>query len=283
MVNIFILNWNSLNLIIKRLTELNLIDDDIRVVVINNDDSVIKKESLIYYCSRHDLHIINNGGNLGYAGGNNSGLTYLKEKNYSGDIIIANPDVALTSLVIKSLLSARGCPNFGAAMTAAHDENGGKLYSHIKLVNGFQQKWLCDQTSVRFIGTDYVAGSLFLVAREVVDIIGLFDERYFLYWEEVDLSFRIKDAGFKLYSIPAVSILRTTNSISRVIRSQYYISRNSFLIKNKFPHKFKQYEHFLFILRVVAFNIKLCIQHRRIEPLFNVVKGVLDGLKLKLN
>ncbi len=161
-----------MDLIFRRLEELNSVDVELRVVVINNDESEIKKEILNYYCNRHELHLVNNGENLGYAGGNNSGLAYLKNNNYSGDIIIANADVTLSPSVIKSLLSARECQKFGAVMTAAHDENGLVLYSYIKLFNGFQQKWLCDQTSESFIGTDYVAGSFSCLIREFFSGIG---------------------------------------------------------------------------------------------------------------
>ncbi len=280
MVNIFILNWQSLNSIKKRVQEINDIKETLRVIVINNDSESIQSIEMTCICDCHELHVVNNGGNLGYAGGNNAGYEYLKKNNLDGDVIIANPDVSLSPEVIHSLLGARGLENFGAAMTAAHDEEGSILYRYITM-SGFGQKWKCDQSEQIFFKTDYVAGSLFIISREVLDKIGLFDERYFLYWEEVDLSFRIKDMGFELYSLTAVSIFRETNTLARIINSQYYLARNHFLLKNKFPRRFKNLDSILYIANLIASNIRFSLKSGTIKPLINVFKGLLDGLTFK--
>jgi hypothetical protein len=47
------------------------------------------------------------------------------------------------------------------------------------------------------LGTDYITGCAMLVRAEVFRKIGLFDEDFFLYWEDVDFSLRTKKAGFK--------------------------------------------------------------------------------------
>lgn len=277
MVNIFLLNWDSFSKIINRLQEINRIDDKIRVILINNDIKDIGQADVAHYCTFHELHIINNGQNLGYAGGNNSGYEHLRRNNLDGDIIIANPDVTLSSEIINSLLSARTLVNFGAAMTAAHNENGTVLYRYI-MMSGFIQKWKCDLES-DFCKTDYVAGSLFIISREVLDKIGLFDERYFLYWEEVDLSFRIKDAGYELYSLPSISILRETNSLPRTINALYYLSRNSFLLKFKFPKRFKKIDIIIYLFKMFVLGLKISLKSRTVQPLINVFKGFIDGLK----
>lgn len=277
MVNIFLLNWDSYSKIINRLQEINRIDEKIRVILINNDIKDIGQADVAHYCTCHELHIINNRQNLGYAGGNNSGYEHLLRNNLDGDIIIANPDVTLSSEIINSLLSARILVNFGAAMTAAHNEHGTVLYRYIN-ISGFSQKWKCDLES-DFCKTDYVAGSLFLISREVLDKIGLFDERYFLYWEEVDLSFRIKDAGYELYSLPSISILRETNSLSRTINALYYLSRNSFLLKIKFPKRFKKFDIIFYFFKMFILGLKISLKSRTVQPLINVFKGFIDGLK----
>lgn len=277
MVNIFLLNWQSLNSIKKRLQEINDIKEDLRIIVINNDSESLQAIDMICINNYHELHVVNNGYNLGYAGGNNAGYEYLKKYNLDGDVIIANPDVSLSEKVIHSLLDARELEKFGAAMTAAHNENGTVLYRYI-MMSGFIQKWKCDLES-DFCITDYVAGSLFIISREVLDKIGLFDERYFLYWEEVDLSFRIKDAGYELYSLPSISILRETNSLPRTINALYYLSRNSFLLKFKFPKRFKKFDIIIYLFKMFVLGLKISLRSRTVQPLINVFKGFIDGLK----
>lgn len=62
-----------------------------------------------------------------------------------------------------------------------------------------------DHASVR--ECDWVPGCYFLIRREVIDKTGLFDPRYFLYYEEVDLCRRIKQAGWKVVFYPHTSVV----------------------------------------------------------------------------
>ncbi len=49
---------------------------------------------------------------------------------------------------------------------------------------------------------DYGTGCALLVPREVFEKVGLFDERYFAYYEDLDFSFRVKEAGFRMILVP---------------------------------------------------------------------------------
>ncbi|HHF2865964.1 TPA: glycosyltransferase family 2 protein [Vibrio alginolyticus] len=278
MTNILLLNWNSVDLIIERLTELDNILAEIRVIIINNDDSALSIEELSMYC-RKEIHVVNNFANLGYAGGNNKGYIYLSENKLGGDIIIANPDVSLTQSAIDTLIFAKSMDNFGAAMTAAHDEFGIQLYDFIEL-NGFKQRWIVNKNKEEKCLTSYIAGSLFIVSRDVINKIGLFDERYFLYWEEVDLSLRIKHLGKNLYSFPKVSIQRDRNSIDRIVRSQYYLIRNSFILKKKFESDFSNIGHSMYLCHMFLVAFKLSLKVKSKSPFVNFFNGLKDGKKI---
>ena len=54
---------------------------------------------------------------------------------------------------------------------------------------------------------DWVPGCYYLVRREVVDRIGLFDPRYFLYFEEVDHCRRVRQAGWRVVYYPDTQVL----------------------------------------------------------------------------
>ncbi len=62
-----------------------------------------------------------------------------------------------------------------------------------------------DHASVR--DCDWVPGCFYLIRREVVEQVGLFDPRYFLYFEEVDHCFAVKRAGWKVVFFPDVSVV----------------------------------------------------------------------------
>ena len=54
---------------------------------------------------------------------------------------------------------------------------------------------------------DWVSGAAMLVRRAVIDQIGGLDERYFLFWEDADWCRRISDAGFRVWCVPAATIV----------------------------------------------------------------------------
>ncbi|POZ99712.1 glycosyltransferase family 2 protein, partial [Pseudomonas sp. MWU12-2312b] len=62
-----------------------------------------------------------------------------------------------------------------------------------------------DHNSVR--ECDWVPGCYYLIRREVIDQVGLFDPRYFLYYEEVDHCKRVKQAGWKVVYYPHTTVV----------------------------------------------------------------------------
>lgn len=76
-----------------------------------------------------------------------------------------------------------------------------RFFPWVKLVDDLD--W--DHASVR--ECDWVPGCYYLIRREVIDKVGLFDPRYFLYYEEVDHCRRVKEAGWKVVYYPHTSVV----------------------------------------------------------------------------
>jgi N-acetylglucosaminyl-diphospho-decaprenol L-rhamnosyltransferase len=76
-----------------------------------------------------------------------------------------------------------------------------KVFNGLRLVD--DMGW--DHSSVRHC--DWVVGCYYLVRREVIDQIGLFDPRYFLYFEEVDHCFAAKKAGWDVVFYPYTTVV----------------------------------------------------------------------------
>jgi len=75
------------------------------------------------------------------------------------------------------------------------------LFPWVRMVD--DMAW--DHASTR--ACDWVPGCYLLIRREVVDQVGLFDPRYFLYYEEVDWCFRAKKAGWQIHYVPDTSVV----------------------------------------------------------------------------
>ncbi|MBI5122239.1 glycosyltransferase family 2 protein, partial [Candidatus Roizmanbacteria bacterium] len=80
--------------------------------------------------------------------------------------------------------------------------------------------------------TDFVSGCAILIKRAVIEKIGMFDPKYYLYLEDVDLCERAKRAGFKLWYEPKAVLWHKNASSSGKPGSElhvYYQTRNRLL------------------------------------------------------
>jgi len=89
--------------------------------------------------------------------------------------------------------------------------------------------------------TDWVAGASMIIRREVFDDVGLMDEHYFMYFEEVDLCLRAKRAGWPCWYVPESQVVHLVGQASGVTdpkalpkrRPAYWFeSRRRYFVKN---------------------------------------------------
>ncbi|VVO55133.1 hypothetical protein PS858_00486 [Pseudomonas fluorescens] len=80
-----------------------------------------------------------------------------------------------------------------------------------------------DHASVR--ECDWVPGCYYLIRREVIDQIGLFDPRYFLYYEEVDHCKRVKQAGWKVVYYPDTTVVHIGGESAKTVVELNAVSR----------------------------------------------------------
>lgn len=238
---------------LKSLEKIKCEDFSLEIIVVDNgsnDDSVEKiKEGKI--------HLIENQKNLGFAEGNNVGIKYALE-NGADFVCLLNNDTRVDPDFLTELIK-----------TAQSDEKiglvGGKIYfekgfefhkarykpeeeGKVMWYAGGLIDWSNVYTTHRGIDevdcgqydklgeTDYVNGCLALIKKEVFEKTGLFDKRYFLYFEDADLSVRAKNAGFKLFYCPSSKIwhLNSGSSGSGSGLHDYFTTRNRMIFGMKF-------------------------------------------------
>ncbi|MBI5122901.1 oligosaccharide flippase family protein [Candidatus Roizmanbacteria bacterium] len=145
------------------------------------------KDYEIYFIDNTDNH-------QGYAAGVNQGIKNALKDNCEL-FIIANPDISLTFLKTLSLLD--GAAHFdiwGLAMKQQDKIYYGGEIDRWRMSGGLIDK----KPKSRFIPTDFVSGSLIFIKKKVIDKIGFFDEKYFMYYEEVDYCYRAKKVGLNV-------------------------------------------------------------------------------------
>ncbi|VVA43641.1 Polysaccharide biosynthesis protein [Candidatus Roizmanbacteria bacterium] len=143
----------------------------------------------------YKIYFIDNTNNFqGYAAGVNQGIkNALKD---SCDLFaIANPDICLANLKFPYFFDvSRRFDIWGLSMNQQDKTFYGGEIDRWRMSGGLIEK----KPTKRFIETDFVSGSLMFIKKKVIDRIGLLDESYFMYYEEVDFCYRAKKAGFRI-------------------------------------------------------------------------------------
>ena len=183
------------------------------------------------------VRVVRSEVNLGFAGGNNLGMAQA-----NGDyFFIVNNDTELTANLLDELLKPFAlspiigvvCPKINFFDTPNTVQFAG--YGPMNMLTGtahlvgFNQP---DGVAYDRPGpTNFAHGCAMLVSRKVVNKVGRFAERFFLYYEELDWSQRIKDAGYVIQYQPTARILhKESASVGRqsALRT-YYMTRNRIL------------------------------------------------------
>lgn len=143
----------------------------------------------------YKLYLIDNSENgQGYAAGVNQGIKKAL-KDVCEIFVVANPDITLVQLGPLDLLGSFGKFDiFGFAMRQQGKTYFGGAIDKWRMSGGLIEK----KPNKRFFATDFVSGSLMVIKKRVIDKIGLLDESYFMYYEEVDYCYRAKKSGFRI-------------------------------------------------------------------------------------
>lgn len=205
-VFIIILNYNGLDTIEQCLAGVfQMSYSNFEVVVVDNnsqDGSLELAKSLF-----PKAHFIKNKVNIGFAAGNNIGIRFALERMADYVFILNNDAETEVETLTKLVAAAEGNKNVGILSPVIYSSENNQVW-----FSGGKIKWLAmkavhvrkghpDQKGL--IKTDYVTGCAILVKKEVFKAIGLFDESFFLYYEDADLSVRAKRKGFELAVVPA--------------------------------------------------------------------------------
>ena len=281
MINILLLNWNSTELVVNSLSQLTKSTySKFRVILINNfysePDLYRIREIHRQFIACFEIFLVENEINLGYAGGNNKGLRFLQENNLYGDILILNPDILISENTILEM--KRGLTDgVGIVTTRVVNQQNKILFDAIKL-KGFIQQYLITQKDK--IETEYSQGSCLLINRKIVEKIGLFDDRFFLYWEEVDFSLRVRKQGLRLISTTSTQVIRCHNDITRQPRAFYYSIRNAKLIRSIHNTQFSTISYFIYIVYMLLLTIKFLPNYKIFRRTITYIfYGLIDSIE----
>jgi GT2 family glycosyltransferase len=219
-VSTILVNFNTEGLLPEALDALGQASAKLKnqILVVDNaskDDSValLRREY-------PDCELVVNTENVGFGRANNQALGAIKGRY----VLLLNTDAFVSADTVEKtiaymdshpecgILGVRLVGRDGVLQPSAryfptpwnlflHRTGLSRYFSGARLVD--DMNW--DHASVR--KCDWVPGCYYLVRREVIDEVGLFDPRYFLYYEEVDHCFSAKKAGWEVHYFPYTSVV----------------------------------------------------------------------------
>lgn len=253
-VSIVILNWNGKESTLECLESLQKLKKDLytlAIIVVDNassDDSVnaISKQF-------PKIKLIENKENLGFSGGNNVGIEYALQEGSDYVMVLNNDTTVKKNLLLELLDTYSQQENAGIVSPKIYFSPGREFHKErykkedlgrVIWYAGGQMDWnnvigshrgvdevdhgqFDSQTTI-----DYSSGCCMFIKREVLEKVGLFDNRYYLYYEDADLSERVKRSGYSILFAPQAIVWHKNADSAGGSGSKlqdYYISRNRLL------------------------------------------------------
>ncbi|HUZ01227.1 MAG TPA: glycosyltransferase family 2 protein [Thermomicrobiaceae bacterium] len=236
---VVILNWNGAELTLQALASLRAQTyPNLRAIVVDNGSGDQASEIERITTAHSGCELIASPLNLGFAGGCNLGI-HAALGSGADYVLLLNNDAILAADTVERLVETlERRPGAGAASpllyyTAAPDRlwwGGGTLTTGARVLA------LHDEIDVRRAvdpedlprQSDWLPATVLLVRRAAINAAGLLDTAYFLYWEDVDWSLRIRAAGFDLLAVRGACAWHAVNASSRSLSNAavYYWERN---------------------------------------------------------
>jgi len=240
-------NWNTCEILRNCLVSIfaSTKDVEFEVIVIDNASSdgsvdMVKSEF-------PQVEIIANTENRGFAAANNQGITIARGRYV---LLLNNDTVVLDGVIDNTVAFADSYPKAGITGCRVLNKDKTlqpscfmfpsalnmflsttylyKLFPKSKFFGRSHMTWW-DRNDIKEV--DVVTGCFMLVRREVIEQVGLLDERFFMYAEETDWCYRIKQTGWQIMFTPNAEIIHLHGVSSKQVKPKMVVQwRRSMLL-----------------------------------------------------
>jgi GT2 family glycosyltransferase len=211
-VAVVILNWNGWQDTLKCLDSLTHLEwTNLQTIVVDNasqDDSVTRIRSAF-----PAVTLIENTANLGFGGGNNPGITRALESG-ADYVWLLNNDTLVSPETLRHLVTeAERDHTIGSVGSVFYDMDAPHALqvwggSKVNLWTGLQRPLLSPLQGP----PDYLTAASVLLRADTLRSAGLFDEHFFMYWEDADLGLRQRSSGWRLSVAQESRVLHKENA-----------------------------------------------------------------------
>jgi GT2 family glycosyltransferase len=288
LISIVTLNWNQTDVTCAFLESCrSLIYPNFEIIVCDMGSNIDPTDRILN-SGYPNTKVMRSETNLGFTGGNNWGMRFAKGEY----IFIVNNDTEVTPDLLNKLVQPfLDDPKIGVTSPKIRFFQKKDLiqYAGFNPINVFTGRTTAvgslqvDNGQFDQSGYTYGAhGCAMLVSRKIIDMVGMFPEKFFIYYEEWDWSARILRAGYKIWYV-GDALIYHKESITMGKKSSikvYYHTRNRILYMRRNTN-FIQFTVFIsyFVLIAAPKSIALFLYHKQFDHLKSFLRGAFWNLK----
>ncbi len=296
-LSVIIVNYNVKHFLEQCLHSVQKASKNIAIEIFVVDNNSVDGSAQLIKEKFPDIHFIENKENVGFSRANNQAIALSKGKY----ILLLNPDTVVEEDTFEKVISfmnthkdagglgvkmidgkgtflpesKRGLPTpwiafykiFGLAKLFPKSKRFGKY--HLSYLN---------ENEINEI--DVLAGAFMLMRKSVLDKVGLLDETFFMYGEDIDLSYRIQLGGFKNYYFPETTIIHYKGESTKKGSLNYVkVFYNAMMIFAKKHFQRKAGIFILIIQLAIYFRALLSVAKRIFQKIY---LPILDGVLIFL-
>jgi len=234
-LSIVIVSWNTCRLLDECLASIyrNPLGGEYEVWVVDNDSTDGTQQMLQHKYPQ--IRLIANAQNLGFARANNQAI----RQSTGRYVLCLNPDTEVKPGSIELLLGfmEQHTEAGGAGPYLLNSDGSFQIsaYPMPTLGREFWRMFTLDRLrnfdvyaehcvdSIEYCQVEVLKGACMLLRREALEQVGLFDEDYFIYTEEVDLCYRMNQAGWGLYWVPEARVLHHEGQSTHQVAEEMFL------------------------------------------------------------
>ena len=290
MISVVIVSYNTRDILRQCLKALFAHSSglEMEVVVVDNDSkdgspAMVRQEF-------PQVTLVANVVNLGFAAANNQAFALARGEF----ILLLNPDAFVTEgAIARGVEFLRRTPRCGICGGRIVDQDGRVRPSARRFPNVLAKFFALSGLSSRFPDSplfnwrdfggfahdrgrevDWVPGTFTLLRRKMLDQIGFFDERFFMYYEETDLCLRARKAGWQVYFIPEAEVEHIGGASSQTRQDKAYDQTSSQVVNFRVRSEYLYHRKHGGIVSVLAnaglelvwHRLRIAIKARSTEP-----------------
>lgn len=216
-LSIVIVNYNTKDLTLDCIDSILVEDSPIKkeIIVVDNNSTDGSLSDLDKLSRNGLITLIKNVSNLGFAKANNAGIKKAKGEY----VLLLNSDTKVKKLAFKKLLDfAQKTPSLGAVGPKLLNADGSPQDSAFRLPTirramgqyWFGEKGLLDKYTPKGqqpIEVESLVMAAFLITPLALNKVGMLNEKYFMYFEDLDYCRSLRNAGLSIYYVPNAEVI----------------------------------------------------------------------------